>query len=233
MRFTIGNRELDFDVRTKEITYKNMSFSPDIRTYKQMKDLYNYEESNENIDDDFWLYYMYRWVCLSKEDKKVFEKNHIRYDITILIPKIIKWEYNKTYGHFHPLNSDGKKYEEIYEVLEWNAMYLQQNLNEVFYTNTIPWDKVVMREWFGHVTVNSSSTEYLIMANLIDDRFDSEYDVYKSLKWWNYIYTDGGWEFNKTYKNDLEINEDYDKFDWIMNIYDDFIASPDKFNFLH
>ena len=233
MKFTVWNRELDFDIRTKNITYKNMSFSPDIRTYAQMKDLYNIWPESEKLGDDFWMYYMYRWVCFSPEDKQVFEKNHIRYDVTILVPRIIKEEYNKTYGYFHPANKAWKKYEEIYEVLEWNAIYLQQNDNETFYTSTIPWDKVVMKEWFGHVTINSSSTEYLMMANLIDDSFDSEYEKYKEFKWANYLYTDGGWEINKNYKNKLEIKENYDKFEEVMNIYDEFIADPKKFKFLH
>ena len=110
---------------------------------------------------------------------------------------------------------------------------MQQNEKEVFYSTTIPGDKVVMKEWFGHVTINPSGSEVLIMANVEDDTFESEYNEYKTLKWWNYLYTDWGWKINKNYNNFLDIKEDYEKFEWIMNIYDDFLATPEKFNFLH
>ncbi len=230
MRFSIWNKDLEFDTRTKEIKYKNLIFTPDVRTFGDIKDLY---QKWDKIEDDFGMYYMYRWLYLSEDDKKVFEKNNMRYDITILVPKIISLEHNKTFGHFHPKNSSWKHFKEIYEVLEWSCIYLQQNKKEVFYTNAFPWDKVIMRDWFWHVSINPSWTEYLIMADISDSTFESNYDEYKNNSWANFLYKTWWWEKNPNYKNDLEIKEDFDKFWEVMNIYDDFLSEPSKYNFLH
>jgi len=60
---------------------------------------------------------MFRDIYFSAEDRNIFKENLLRYDITILVPKIIGKEQNKTYGHFHPVSKDGNTFQEVYEVL--------------------------------------------------------------------------------------------------------------------
>lgn len=229
MKFYIWEKEVEFDENTHQLKFDKKIIDPVIRTYSDMKELY-YDKWD--LDDDKWLYFMFRSVYLNKNDEKKFKENNFRYDITVILPEIVWNEFNKTYWHYHPKKSDWTKYEEIYEVLSWTAIYLQQNENEVKYTNAFSWDKVVMNEWFGHITINPSDEDILVMANIVDDSFSSEYWVYKDLKWWNYYYKTTWFEINPNYKNDLKIVESEDLFDW-DNIYDEFLVNPDRFNFLH
>ena len=62
------------------------------------------------------LYYMYRGI---KED------GDLRYDITIIPAKMLGMEFNKTKGHYHP-----ESYGELYIVLEGEAIYLLQKLDQ-------------------------------------------------------------------------------------------------------
>lgn len=229
MKFKIWENELEFNINTKEIKYWDKVFKPSVRTFWDMKSLY---KDWIDIDNDKWLYFMYRWVYMNSDDKKIFEENNCRYDITILLPEIIWDEFNKTYWHYHPLKNDWRKYEEIYQVLSWNAIYLQQNDNEVKFTNAFTWDKIVMNESFGHITINSSDENILIMSNIVDSTFESEYWEYKELKWWNYYYKLWWFEKNPNYKNNISISESEELFEW-WDMYEDFLINPEIFNFLH
>jgi glucose-6-phosphate isomerase len=229
MKFYIWEKEIEFDENTHQIKFDNKVIEPSIRTYWDMKNMYT---ESSDLDEDKWLYFMFRWVYLSKYAEDKFKENSLRYDITVIIPEIIWDEFNKTFWHYHPLNSDWKRFEEIYEVLSWTAIYLQQNKNEVKFTDAFVWDKVVMDEWFWHITINPSDEDILIMANIVDDTFSSEYWEYKDLKWWNYYYKTSGFEKNPNYKNDLKIKEIEEFFDW-WSMYDQFLENPDKFSFLH
>ena len=63
------------------------------------------------------------------EDRRWIEEQRIRFDITVIPPRDICGEYIKTKGHFHPLNSSGTGYPEIYEVLAGEAHYLIQTMD--------------------------------------------------------------------------------------------------------
>lgn len=230
MKFYIWKKEIEFDEIEGNILLDNKKILPSIRTYGDMKNMYSKE--NINISDKEWLYLMFRWVYLDENSKSLFKKNDLRYDITIILPKIIWNEFNKTYWHYHPLNKSWKRFEEIYEVLSWSALFLQQNNSNVKYTSATSWDKVIMEEWFGHVTINPSDKEILVMANIVDDTFESEYWEYKELKWANYYYTTDGFIKNPNYKKEGTITESKALFEW-EDMYLQFIDNPDKFNFLH
>lgn len=229
MKFNIGEVELEFDEQTHELKLDDKKIIPAIRTFADMKDMYS---DYDKIEDKHWLYFMFRWVYLNKDDKTLFEKNNMRYDVTVILPEIIWKELNKTYWHYHPSKIDGKKFEEIYEVLSWSAIYLQQNDNEVKFTDAFAWDKVVMDESFWHITINPSDEEVLVMANIVNDSFESEYWNYKEFKWGNYYYTVKWFEKNPNYKNDLEIKESEELFEW-WDMYEQFLDDPEKFNFLN
>lgn len=229
MKFKIWENELELDIISKELKFWKKVFTPSVRTFWDMKDLYL---DSWELNDSEWLYFMYRWVYLSEEDENLFRENNLRYDITIIIPKIIWEEYNKTYWHFHPVNSSWKKYEEIYQVLHWNALFIQQNDYEVNFTNAFIWDKVIMKESFWHITINPSEENILIMSNIVDDTFDSEYNDFNKFKWWNYYYTINWFEKNTNYKNNLKIIEKED-FELWWDMYEEFLIDPERFNYLH
>lgn len=229
MKFYIWEKELEFDEINKTLKIDDKIIKPAIRTYWDMKDMYI---DNEDIDENHGLYFMFRWVYTSKYAEDKFKENNMRYDVTILLPELIWEEFNKTYWHYHPLKNDWTRFQEIYEVLSGSALYLQQKNDEVKYSDAFTWDKVVMDEWFGHVTINPSDEDILVMANIVDETFDSEYAEYKDLKWANYYYTTSWFEKNPNYKNDLKLNESEDFFDW-WDMYDQFLENPEKFNFLH
>ena len=232
MKFKIWNRELEFNIETKKITYKEKIFTPSIRTFWDMKDLYENVESDYKSENE-GLYFMYRDVFFDDKDWDLLKSNHIRYDITIILPHVFWWELSKTYWHYHPKNSSGKDFEELYQVLNWEATYLQQNKNEVFFTKAIAWESVNMKETFWHITINSSKDNILVMANLVDATFSSVYDDYKTNKGWNYCLFENWWKINSNYNNDLELNEIDEKFPVEVSIYDDFLKNPEKFNYLH
>lgn len=229
MDFTIGSRTLTFDESTKNLVFNGKIIAPDIRTYEQMYDLYDYKD--ETLDKNFGMYFMYRGVYFSEAGKSRFENEHLRYDITILAPKSIGWEPNKTFGHFHPKNKDEKFYEEIYEVISGNAIYLQQNEEIVFFTRAKAGDKVVMVTSFGHLTINPSESEYLVMVNIVSSEFSSLYGAYKEKKGGEYYLKNGKWEKNQNYTSELPFVESFDILSW-ENIYDDFTHNPSKYNFL-
>ena len=231
MLFKIWERELDFNLDTKEIIYKDNIFTPSIRTFWDMKDLYSNWSMNKKDDD--WLYFMYRDVSFNEKDKELLKSNNIRYDITIILPDTFWWELSKTYGHYHPKNKSGKDFEELYQVLNWEAIYLQQNEKEVFFTKALAWESVNMKESFWHITINPSKENLLVMANLVDDTFSSIYNDYETNKGWNYYLFEAWWEINPNYNNSLELDEGHEKFPVEVSIYDDFLKNPEKFNYLH
>jgi hypothetical protein len=51
-----------------------------------MKLLYN---NNNNLNDQEPLYLMYRGIYLNDLDKNIFINNYLRYDVTIILPRII------------------------------------------------------------------------------------------------------------------------------------------------
>lgn len=229
MEFPVGFKTLTFDSEIKTISYDGKTWEPSVRTYANMKQLY---QKQIEFEDSLWLYYMYRGVYFDDAHRELFEKHKLRYDITIIACNMIGQEYNKTYGHFHPTNSQGHFYEEIYEVLAGNAVSLQQNSEKTFYIKAKARDKILMKPSFGHVTINESETEFLVLANIVSSEFDSIYTEYDLNKWARYYYKTTGWERNPNYTDDMPLEELSDKFDSANTIYADFLNNPERYNFL-
>jgi len=91
-----------------------------------MKDvIYDHDwlKSAENVE----LYYMYRELSLGKKDALLMKEHGLRYDITVIPPRMMGCEFVKTAGHYHPLVPGTKStYPEIYEVLGGEANYIMQ-----------------------------------------------------------------------------------------------------------
>ena len=194
------------------------------------------------------LYRMYRDVHLDSDEAKL-RNNHLRYDITVVVPGLVGDEYVKTVGHYHPIIEGSKvTYPEIYEVIEGHANYVLQNCkenhcNEVIVIDAKAGDKVVIPPNYGHVTINDGH-KYLVMANITADNFSSDYKDYKRYHGAAVYRTKDGWVPNSKYKvasyKKVRPNLSWYKYDenlplyksLIKNTYNyDFLVSPDKYDF--
>ncbi len=130
------------------------------------------------------VYYMYRDVARSPEDRQWLHERKIRFDITVIPPRDLCGECVKTKGHYHPANPTGTGYPEIYEVLEGEAHYLIQTRDcaDVVMIAATAGEIVVVPPGYGHVTINPSRTAVLQMANLVSSAFQSEFQAYEDLR---------------------------------------------------
>jgi glucose-6-phosphate isomerase len=147
--------------------------SPQIRTTEEMRIVL----LNPECQCKDPLYFMYRNVAKTQEDQSWLKEHNLRYDITVIPPALIGEEYVKTKGHYHPKNSYGIEYPELYEVLDGTGHYLLQkkDLTDVFVVLASSGDLVLVPPGYGHVTINPTSGRTLVMANLVADNFTSEY----------------------------------------------------------
>ena len=145
--------------------------TPDIRHLFDIKEVIldrEWLKEQENKE----LYYMYRGVGLTEDDKKKIESARLRYDITVIPPLMLGKEFNKTAGHYHSEASSGISYPEIYEVLSGKAHYLMQSLiknnsvADTYFVRAAAGDKVIVPPNYGHFTINAGD-EDLVMANWV------------------------------------------------------------------
>ncbi|MBU0662243.1 hypothetical protein KJ891_02175, partial [Candidatus Micrarchaeota archaeon] len=149
---------------------------PDIRHGAEMRQVLQNSDALGAQD----CYYMYRGVQREQDNAEI-EKAGLRYDITILPAILHGKEFNKTFGHFHPkIQGSELTYTEVYEVLHGKAHYIlqgsavgveskgkgtQAHAGDFFVVEAGAGDKVVVPPNYGHVTINPSRTEPLVMSN--------------------------------------------------------------------
>jgi glucose-6-phosphate isomerase len=126
------------------------------------------------------LYFMYRDLARSEEDRAWLSSQGLRYDVTRIPPLTLCGEFVKTKGHYHPPNPSRVGYPEVYEVLSGEAHYLLQDreIEDVVLIYAREGEKVIIPPEYGHVTINASSRT-LWMANLVSTRFSSNYSLYE------------------------------------------------------
>ncbi len=171
-------------------------FTPDVRKLNDMEEVLFDQEwlrTASNVD----LYYMYRGLE---------EKNSVRYDITILHPRMLGQEFVKTKGHYHIGG-----YGEVYTVLEGEAFYLMQKkitddeIEDVYAVHAKKGDVVIIPSNYGHITINPSKTEQLKMANWVASDCKSDYSLFSKLQGACYYYLESGWIKNPRYKQVPEL----------------------------
>ncbi len=169
---------LKYDESKNELFLSGKKLKPDIRKLSQMSDVCHSKVSKLTKDKN--LYFMYRAVSKTEQ----MESESLRYDITIIPPNLIGDEFVKTAGHYHPEESPHVSYPELYEVLYGEAHILIEEIdkkNEVIKNYLIiakKGDKVLIPPNFGHITINTTSKP-LIMANLVEAKFKSNYEPIK------------------------------------------------------
>jgi glucose-6-phosphate isomerase len=151
---------------------------PEIRTAEDLRQVL----ANNGCTCTGPAYYMYRNIARTPEDRRWLAAHDLRFDITVILPRELCGEYNKTKGHYHPADPNGTGYPEIYEVLAGEAHYLIQNhdCSKVVMIAACTGDVVVVPPGFGHVTINPTRSTVLQMANIVSSRFSSNYEGYEA-----------------------------------------------------
>ena len=92
---------------------------PSVRTLNDMQCVL----ANPDQSGDTPLYFMYRDLALTAEDRAYLNEQNLRFDITVIPPGTVGGEYVKTKGHYHPISPSGIGYPELYQVLAGEALY--------------------------------------------------------------------------------------------------------------
>ncbi len=177
---------------------------PGIRRLFDMKDVIYDREWLSNAQNSE-LYYMYRDLSLSKKDAIAMKEHGLRYDITVIPPKMLGCEFVKTAGHYHPLVPGTRiTFPEIYEVLGGKASYILQKpdgegIDDVILIKAGEGDKVIIPPGYGHLTINESN-KVLKMANWVARDFESIYQPIKEKGGGAYFLLDKGMVRNPRYE---------------------------------
>lgn len=182
---------------------------PAVRMLSDMKDVI-YDREWLSSADNFEVYYMYRGLSLSKNDAIAMKEHGLRYDITVIPPRMLGCEFVKTAGHYHPaVPGTGITYPEIYEVLSGEAHYLMQKSEEDRIEDAVlikagEGEKVIIPPGYGHITINASK-KVLKMANWVARDFESVYAPIKEKGGGAYFILETGIVKNPMYNNVPEI----------------------------
>ena len=128
------------------------------------------------------LYFMYRDLARSDTDRRWLHHHKLRYDLTVIPPRVMCGEFVKTKGHYHPSDPAGVGYPEIYEVIDGEAYYLLQSrqLDDVVLISAFQGDIVIIPPEYGHISINPAPSSTLVMANIVSTAFESEYGNYET-----------------------------------------------------
>jgi glucose-6-phosphate isomerase len=210
------------------------------REYTDALDVYLEKGSYKQI-----LYWMYRYFE-STDEKPVFDKFGLEYDLTVLKNGQIGVEYIKTVGHYHAsLKGKDMSYPEVYEVLEGQIEYILQTIPDkggkvdVIVVQAKHGDKVIVPPNYGHVSVNVGSSVAL-SANIQkkDLPAGADYDTFKKFQGAALFRTAEGLKENDKYKiKSLRIVIPKEKPEFGLTrqepLYTSFLAHPEKFDFLN
>lgn len=146
------------------------------------------------------IYYMYR---------KLKVENGLRYDVTVIPPRMFGNEFVKTKGHIH-----AGFYGEVYMVLEGEGIYLAQlgdenEIKDVFAVHGKKGDVIIIPAGYGHVTINPGPGQ-LKTANWIAENDKGDFSMFEKNQGGCYYYLAapstgsgqaGQWIKNPRYKN--------------------------------
>jgi len=171
----------------------------EIRYLNEMKSVL-YDQKWAKTAPNFELYYMNRNV--SQKSKVKSQKSNLRYDITIIPPRMLGKEFVRTKG-----NRNSKNYQEIYTVLKGEAIFLMQKakrgkyniIEDIVAVKAKKGDSVIFPARYAAITINPSKKK-LIVANWVSEKNRNVYKELEAMKGAGYFYTKNGWIKNKNYK---------------------------------
>lgn len=159
-------------------------FKPSIRCLKDLAAVI-YDRNWLNTAPNLELYYVYRDISENQYDFKKIFKNDLRYDNTVLPPRKLGKEFNKTMGHDHPIVAGTNiTYPELYEVLEGKAIFLLQDsendkIKDIIAIKVNKNDKVIVPPNYEHLIINIGKKN-LRTCNWICRNFSSS--IYKPFR---------------------------------------------------
>ncbi|MSU60567.1 MAG: glucose-6-phosphate isomerase [Candidatus Staskawiczbacteria bacterium] len=139
-------------------------------------------------------------VALYEMYRKLKVENGLRYDITVIAPRMFGNEFVKTKGHIH-----AGFYGEVYMVLEGEGIYFAQkgdenNIEDVFAVHAKKGDVIIIPAGYGHVTINPG-VGHLRTANWIAEQDKGDFSMFEKNQGACYYYlAPGQWVKNEHYK---------------------------------
>lgn len=146
---------------------------------------------DDGLDAKELVYGTYRDICFPA-DKPAFERQHMRYDITVVIPGLLNGEYKKTSGHYHGWNADHThSFAEIYEVLSGTALFMLQKasrfeedpagaeVEDVIAVRVEAGQTLLVPPDYGHASINIGEGA-LVFSNIAYLQHDILYDSVKA-----------------------------------------------------
>ena len=131
-------------------------------------------------------YWMYNGI-VQRKDRRTLDGSPLRYELTLVPPRLIGSEYIKTHGHLHGIDDDsGLTYPEVCEVLAGTAHFLFQTLDlagpdasVAFLVEAQVGDKVLIAPGLDHVLINPGPG-LLLVADVIATGMPSSYDRFRA-----------------------------------------------------
>jgi len=141
-----------------------------------------------------------------KVTRGISHKNGLRYDETVILPKLLGKEFPKTKGHEHP-----KKCIELIKVLKGKAIFLLQKdekdiIKDIYFIKAKAGQCLISPAEYSHTTINALNKE-LKIGTWIDNCYPSDYSNIKKFKGFGYYHTILGWQKNKNYKKVPKLKE--------------------------
>ena len=174
----------------------------EIRHLYDMK-LVLYDKEWAETAPNLELYYMYRGVkpAFAKASAGK-QKGEIRYDITIIPPRMLGKEFTRTKG-----NRNSKNFQELYTVLEGKAIFLMQKtqtgktdiIEDIAAVSAKKGETVIFPPKYAAITINPTKKE-LKIGNWVSEKNKNIYKDLEKMKGAGYFYTKSGWKKNKNYK---------------------------------
>lgn len=155
---------------------------------RRASDLQPVLKDPSKMGPDGAAYYMFR---------NVYDHENLRFDITVLVPRMYGDEFNKTFGHTHPKAPSGIEYPEIYQVLRGEAFFVLQKRNPADDTYTCilvegnEGEVLFIPPGYGHVSINRGNSN-LVLSNVVSSSFESEYAEFRENRGAAFYYTEFG-----------------------------------------
>lgn len=165
------------------------SRKPDlVRNLGEIKDLL-YDKSWARTAPNFGVYYVWRGIK---------EKDGLRYDITVIPPKMLGKEFPKTKG-----NRNSNNFSELYTVLKGEAVILMQKMEDRIIKDVAA-VKLKKGDWVlipadYYIVLINPAKKVLKTANWVAKKNKNIYEEVERLGGACYYYTKAGWVKNKNY----------------------------------
>lgn len=236
--YDVPRIEFDNDKKILYVDYKPLR--PNIRFLRELKEVLYDKNAMNDSNLNSALYYMYRGVE-READSEIFDTAQLRFDITVMEPTNLGVEHNKTLGHYHKIGHSGFSYPEIYEVIQGEADYLLQQVEqgrvvEVVLVKAKEGDIVYIPSDYWHVTTNAGN-RLLVMSNLVSKHVEGEYEPVKKYGGLAYFeLVNGSLIANKEYGDVppircIDARQTFERFAE-ERLYSQFVKDHTKFQFL-